>query len=174
MVVGKDRLNTLESTPVHPNEELLTKLFQCLNQHDPNGMAACYSDDATFQDIAFALKGKKQIHAMWDMACSVNEAGVESDIAVSVKELSANDSNGRAVIVDTYTFRDKGRKVENQITSRFEFLGGKITKQTDDCDPIVWADQAIGGFFGWLAGRISFIRRRKAMKKLRRERPDAF
>lgn len=47
-----------------PNEQLLTKPFQCFNTHDHNGLADCYLDDATFRDIAFTLKGKRQIHAM--------------------------------------------------------------------------------------------------------------
>jgi ketosteroid isomerase-like protein len=159
---------------VHSNEQLLTKLFQCLNAHDHKGMADCYDDDATFQDIAFTLKGKGQIHAMWDMACSKNAAGVKSDIAAAVKELSANDSTGRVVVIDDYTFRDTGRKVHNPIVSKFEFRNGRIIRQTDDCDPVSWARQAFGGFKGFLAGHIGFIRRRKAMKKLKTERPQAF
>ena len=40
---------------MHYNEELLTKLFQCLNAHDHGGMADCYGEEAAFQDIAFTL-----------------------------------------------------------------------------------------------------------------------
>lgn len=159
---------------MHPNEHLLTKLFSCLNAHDHDGMAECYADDATFQDIAFDLKNKEQIHAMWRMACLDNKAGVKSDIAATVKELSANDSTGRVVVIDDYTFRDTGRKVHNQIVSQFEFRRGKIIKQTDACDAAAWARQAIGGFQGYVAGHIGFIRRGKAMKKLKSEHPEAF
>ena len=159
---------------MHSNEQLLTKLFSCLNAHDPIGMAECYADDATFQDIAFTLTNKKQIRAMWSMACSDSKTGVKSDIAATVKELSANDSTGRVVVIDDYTFRDTGRKVHNQIVSAFEFRGGKITKQTDDCDAAAWARQAFGGFKGFVAGHIGFVRRSKAMKKLKSERPEAF
>lgn len=159
---------------MHPIEQLLTKLFQCLNDHDHNGMADCYHDDATFRDDAFTLNGKRQIHAMWDMACSDNKTGVKSEIAVRVKELSANDSTGKAVVIDDYTFRVTGWKVHNPIVSTFEFRDGKIIKQTDDCDAASWASQAFGGFKGFVAGHISFIRRGKAMKKLKEERPHAF
>lgn len=164
----------LEKSPVHPNEQLLTKLFNCLNAHDHVGMAECYAEDATFLDIAFTLKNKKQIHAMWSMACSDNKAGVKSDIAATVKELSANDSTGRAIVIYDYTFRDTGREVHNQIVSMFEFRAGKISKQTDDCDAAAWARQAFGGFKGFVAGHIGFVRRGKAMKKLKSERPKAF
>lgn len=159
---------------MHPNEQLLTKLFQCLNAHDHNGMADCYDEKATFRDIAFDLTGKQQIHAMWDMACSDNKSGVKSDIKATVKELSANDSTGRVVVIDDYTFRDTGRKVHNPIVSTFEIRNGKIIKQTDDCDPASWASQAFGGFKGFIAGHVGFVRRSKAMKKLKAEHPQAF
>jgi hypothetical protein len=57
------------------HEQLLNTLFQCLNAHKSNDMADCYHEEASFEDIAFRLKGKKQIHAMWDMICSDNEKG---------------------------------------------------------------------------------------------------
>lgn len=159
---------------MHPNEQLLTRLFQCLNAHDHNGLADCYHEDATFQDVAFTLRGKRQIHAMWDMACSDNKTRVKSDIRATVKELSANESTGRVLVIDDYTFRDTGRKVHNQIVSTFEFSNGKIIKQRDDCNAALWASQAFGGFKGFLAGHVSFMRRYKAMRKLKEERPQAF
>lgn len=159
---------------MHPNEQLLTKLFQCLNAHDHNGMADCYHEDATFRDIAFTLQGKRQIHAMWDMICSDTKDGVESDIKVTVKELSANDSTGSVVVIDDYTFRETKRKVLNQIDSVFQFQDGKIIKQTDDCDAVCWARQALGGMKGFLAGQLGPIRRVQAMKKLKKEHPDPF
>jgi ketosteroid isomerase-like protein len=142
---------------MHPNEQLLTKLFQCLNSHDHKGMSECYHDDATFRDIAFTLNGKRQIHAMWDMACSDNAAGVKSDITATVKELSANDTTGRVVAIFDYTFRDTNRKVHNPIESTFEFRSGKIIKQTDNCNAASWASQAFGGFKGMIAGRLNAI-----------------
>ena len=159
---------------MHANEQLLTKLFRCLNAHDHHGIADCYDDDAVFDDIAFTLKGKGQIHAMWDMICSENEVGVASDITVTVNELSANEVEGRAVVIDDYTFRDTGRKVHNLIESAFEFRGGKIIKQKDKCDSTAWARQAFGGFKGIVVGNFGFIRRYKAMSKLKQAHPQAF
>jgi len=151
---------------MHPNAELLNKLFERLNAHDADGMAECYDDDATFQDIAFDLAGKARIRAMWDMICSPDAKGTPSDIVVSVQQSSADDKTGRAVVVDTYTYRETGRKVRNKITSDFEFEGGKIKRQSDKCHAASWASQALGGFKGFIAGRIGPIRRKKAMKKL--------
>lgn len=156
------------------HEELLTRLFQYLNNHDVEGMAACYHEDARFRDIAFTLEGRRQIHAMWDMICSVNDEGVESDIVVTVEELNANDSSGHAVIVDDYTFRDTKRKVLNRIESRFQFRDGLIYRHDDACDAVCWARQAFGGVSGFVAGHVGFVRRSKAMSKLKALRPQAF
>ena len=159
---------------MHPNEQLLTKLFQCLNAHDHKGMADCYHENATFKDIAFKLDNKKQIHAMWNMICSPNKDRVPSDIKATVQELTANDSTGRAAVVEDYTYRDNGNEVHNKITSKFEFRDGLIFKQEDDCDPVHWASQAFGGVLGFIPGRVEFIRRYLAMNKLKKERPQAF
>lgn len=156
------------------NEQLLTKFFQCLNAHDFNGMADCFHENATFQDIAFSLNGKKQIQAMWEMICSPNDKGEKSDIKSTVQELTANDSTGRAVVLDDYTYRDTGRKVLNTITSTFEFRDGLIFKQTDSCDAVSWANQALGGITGFIAGYVELIRRWKAMRKLKEGYPQAF
>ena len=151
---------------MHTHEELLQRLFQLLNDHDHKGMAACYHEQATFRDIAFTLNGRKQIHAMWDMICSpTKEDGLVSDIVVTVEELTAIDSTGRAVVVDDYTFRDTGKPVHNSIVSTFEFRDGLIFSQNDECDAADWAKKAFGGFSGFIAGHVGFIRRGKAMKK---------
>jgi hypothetical protein len=52
---------------MHPHAALLEKLYKCLDGKDHEGMASCYCPEATFEDIAFNLRGKKQIHAMWHM-----------------------------------------------------------------------------------------------------------
>jgi ketosteroid isomerase-like protein len=159
---------------MHPNEQLLAKLFHCLNAHDYEGMAACYHENATFHDTAFTLRGKTQIHAMWDMICSPNTKGEKSDIKATVQELMANDSTGHAVVLDDYTYRNTCRKGHNKITSTFEFREGQIFKQDDQCDPISWANQAFGSVLGFIPGHVEFARRWTAMKKLKEERPQAF
>ncbi len=93
---------------MHANEQLLTKLFQCLNAHDHGGMAECYHKNATLQDIAFRLSGRDEIHAMWEMICKDNSKG-KSDIQATVLRLKADDARGDSVVVDDYTFRKTGR-----------------------------------------------------------------
>ena len=37
---------------MHDHEELLQRLFQLLNAHNHEGMAACYHEEATFEEFA--------------------------------------------------------------------------------------------------------------------------
>lgn len=152
---------------MHTNEQLIAKLFEKLTARKPNEVADCYHEKATFRDIAFNLKGKEQIRAMWNLACLENKERVESDLEAIVKEIKANDKAGSAIVVYYYTYRDKNRKVVNLIASHFTFQDSKIITQVDYCDPVCWARYALGGFGGWLAGHIAPIRRFKAMMKLK-------
>ena len=147
---------------MHPNAEVLNRLFTALNRHDHAAMADCYEEAATFTDIAFELDGRKRIHAMWNMIC-------EGDIRTSFEIVQADERRAVANVVDDYTFRPKGRKVHNLIQSRFRFQNGRIEHHQDTCDPRQWASMALGGVGGFLAGRLPFLRRAKARKTL-----DAF
>ena len=144
---------------MHPNAALLQRLFRALDRHDHQTMASCYHPDATFRDIAFDLRGKRQIHSMWHMIC-------EGDIRTSFKIDEVDDRTAFVTVVDDYTFRAKGRKVHNVIQSRFRFKDGSIVEQQDSCDTRKWASMAIGGVGGFLAGRISLLRVAKARRTL--------
>jgi ketosteroid isomerase-like protein len=154
---------------MHANIALLNKLFTALGRRDHEAMASCYAEEAHFRDIAFDLKGKERIHAMWRMIC---DGG--SDIGLRYFEvLEADHRRGRAVVVEHYTFhRGKGRTahkvpVDNAIVSRFRFKKGRILRQDDGCDSKEWARQALGeGVAGFLAGRIRLLRSLVARKKL--------
>lgn len=158
---------------MHSHEQLLARLFQSLNDHDHLAMGDCYHDLATFRDIAFNLKGRRQIQAMWSMICSDNAKG-KSTISATVKDLSADADHGRVVVVEDYLFRATGKSVHNEIVSSFAFRDGKILRQTDTCDPIVWARQAYGGCFGFLMGRWEGLRRCLTMHALRKTDTGAF
>jgi ketosteroid isomerase-like protein len=145
---------------MHSDAELLQQLFTSLNRHDYQAMAKCYDLDATFHDIAFDLHGKDQIRAMWQMICS-------GDIRATFEIVSADDREGVAKVIDEYTFRDTGRKVQNPIESRFRFRDGLIIEQVDSCDPKAWAAAALGGVSGFLAGRLRFLRAWKARGMLK-------
>jgi hypothetical protein len=151
---------------MHANATLLNKLFTALGAHDHATMASCYHPDAHFRDIAFDLQGRKPIHSMWHMICS-------GDIRVEFEIVQADDRVGRVSLIDAYTFGASrnplkpGRPIRNAIESRFLFEDGMIRRQDDDCDPKQWARSALGdGIAGFLAGRLRFLRSRKAKAKL--------
>jgi ketosteroid isomerase-like protein len=152
---------------MHPNCALLTHLFTAEDRHLHLEMASCYHPDASFRDIAFRLNGVQRIHAMWHLIC-------ETDIAVTIEGVEANDREGLANIVCNYTFGadeagKKGRPVRNVIQSRFSFENGKILQHHDFCDAKAWARAALGGPIGFIAGRVGFVRSLTANAKL-----DAF
>ena len=163
---------------MHPHEQLIARLFEGLHNHKPDEMAECYRDDATFHDIAFDLRGKRQIQAMWKMICLPTKEDLPSTIEVTVKLIKAKGDGVRAEVVEHYRMRDKdkyGRSVDNSITSIFEFhQDGRISSHKDDCDSVAWAKQAMGPLVGSIVGRIGWLRRWLAMRKLRRAYLDAF
>ena len=81
---------------MHPNTATIEKLFTSVDRHDLEAIADCYAEDATFQDIAFRLRGKAAIRKMWRMV-------VSGDIRVTLQACDANDGEGRAEVLDIYT-----------------------------------------------------------------------
>lgn len=144
-----------------PYVALLEQLYVSLNQHEYEKMADCYHPEATFHDIAFDLRGRDQIRGMWRMICS-------GDIRTTFEVVEANEAGGLVNVIDHYTFTDTGRIVRNPIQSRFRFRSGLIFEHRDCCDAKAWADAALGGVSGFLAGRFHFLRAWKARDKLRR------
>jgi hypothetical protein len=124
-------------------------------------MANCYDPQAEFHDIAFHLQGRDHVRSMWQMIC-------RGDIRVTFDITHADEHEGRAKLVDEYTFAETGRHVRNPIESNFRFRDGRILEQRDVCDARAWAAMAIGGVSGWVAGRVGFLRTRKAHRMLRR------
>jgi hypothetical protein len=146
----------------HPNAILIERLFDALNRHDHEAMARCYHDKATFDDIAFHLRKKQRIHDMWRMICEG-----KSGITVQVTSIVADDRRGEARIIDKYRL-DEDHPITNPITSRFSFEAGQILSQVDDCDPLAWAQQAVGGTPGWILGRSPLLRSVMATVKLQK------
>jgi hypothetical protein len=144
---------------MHANAQLLDRLFKSLNENNYEDMGCCYDEKAWFRDIAFHLKGRKQIRSMWHMIC-------QGDIQCTFEVIAADDSEGVVRLIDEYTFTDTGRHVRNPIESRFRFARGKIISQSDACDSRAWAAMALGGVSGYIAGRLRFVRALKAHGKL--------
>lgn len=140
---------------MHPNESLIQKLYTGLQNHDHQAMADCYHPNATFRDIAFSLRGKKQVHAMWHKIS-------ETDLKATFTVKSADDLTGEADLIDDYTFTDTGRRIHNEINSHFQFQDGLIIAHHDDCNAVKWGQQAFGYWKGLVVGLIPFLRAHKA------------
>jgi len=162
---------------MHSHVALLNRLFSAIDQHDLAGVAACYHPYATFRDIAFDLKNKDEIVAMWqmifrgDLRCSFRVAdnskpqtcsGCGGSIS-TVTEKSAS-----VFVTDVYTFSKTQRRVFNEIVSHFEFAEGLIIRQADCCDAKRWAKQAWFVPFSWAFGRSEKVRRGAAMGQLKK------
>ena len=70
-------------------------------------MAACYTPDARFTDPVFDLTGA-EVGAMWTMFC---ERG--RDLALTWRDVRADDAAGAAHWEPRYTFSVTGRPVHN-------------------------------------------------------------
>lgn len=133
---------------MHAHEELIQRFYTALSKRDGAAMAACYTDDATFSDPVFTgLKGKEP-GKMWRMLTSRGK-----DMTVVFDGIEANDTDGRAHWVATYTFSATGRRVVNDIHAKFTFENGKIKTHQDRFDLYKWMRQALGlkgVLLGWL------------------------
>ena len=141
--------------------KLVEQLYSSLNRHDYRAMANCYHEAAGFRDIAFDLKGRDQISAMWQMICS-------GEYPLDIEIVRADEASAVANLVDEYTFTDTGRRVRNPIEPDSGSRTGSSSTTRTPAIPGVWAAAAVGGIGGFLAGRLRFVRAWKARAKLRR------
>ncbi len=116
-------------------EETIKQLYDALDQHDGDGAAACYADDAVFEDPAFGRLEGGAVKDMWRMLCERSE-----DLHVVLIEHGADWAHWSA----TYTFGGTGRSVVNDIRSRFVFEGELIREQVDSFSLRRWGGQALG------------------------------
>lgn len=138
---------------------VLEKLYTCLDHKDHEGMAACYHPDAVFRDIAFDLRGRKRIHAMWHMIA-------ESDLRATFTVSRVDGRTATVELVDDYTFRATGRRVHNVIRSDFRFVDGLIIEHLDSCSALRWGVQALGPAKGVVSWLVPGARRRMAAATL--------
>lgn len=140
------------------NQQLLEDFYAAFARHDGDAMAAAYAPQATFDDPAFPGLKDGEPGAMWRML-----TGRSTDLALELKECSADGDTGTARWIATYTFTQTGNKVVNDVRSRFRFQDGLIAEQHDDFDFHRWAGQALG-LPGKLLGGFGFFRKQVQAK----------
>jgi ketosteroid isomerase-like protein len=125
------------------NRELIRRLYDGLDRHDGDAMAACYAQDASFHDPAFGDLHGAEVGGMWRMLTSRAE-----DLDVELREHEADDRTGSAHWIARYTFTQTGRPVVNDVRASFVFEGGLISHHVDEFAYGRWARQALGPL-GW-------------------------
>lgn len=128
----------------HPNEQLLQRFYTAFRDLDAATMAACYAEDAQFDDPAFSLRGRREIGGMWDMLCTAVKAKGRDVWRMEFSGLQADAAQGRAHWEPYYRFSATGRLVHNIIDAEFEFRDGLIVRHRDRFSFWRWSRQALG------------------------------
>ena len=153
---------------VAANEATIDRLYAAMDAGDGAAMAACYTEDATFEDPAFGHLEDGRGQAMWKMLCLASEGNLK----VTVTDRKAEPGGtGTAHWLADYTFTETGRPVHNDVQASFIFRDGLIAAHRDVFDLRVWAGQALGtvpGLLGYTPALRVLIHRRT------RARLDAF
>lgn len=126
--------------------DTIRRLYDAFARHDGDAMAACYTEDATFEDPVFSLQGE-DVGDMWRMLTERGGAAITYEVT--------SDTSARW----TADYELDGRQVHNEIESAFSFApDGRIARQVDTFAFRPWAAQALG-WKGKLFGGTRFLRR---------------
>ena len=155
------------------NAELIQALYDAMNRHDGDAMAALYAPDGRFHDPAFGELTGAEAGDMWRML-----TGRADDLSVELAEHSAEGETGTAHWVARYTFGRTGRPVTNDIRARFRFEDGRIAEHDDEFSFWRWARQALGPAglaLGWAPPMRAAVRKRarEDLARFRDEREPA-
>jgi ketosteroid isomerase-like protein len=139
----------------HPNAALIQRFYAAFDARDAEAMAACYHQDVVFSDPVFGELRGERARDMWRMLC-----GRAMDLTVVASDVRADDAEGSARWVATYSFGKAGRPVRNVIDARFAFRDGLIVRHADSFPLWKWSRMALGPagvLLGWtpmVQGRI--------------------
>ena len=140
-------------------EQLIERLFSALSRGDFRSAADCYRDDSEYRDIAFNLKGQRDIAAMWHFVCSKR-------VDVIFRDIRADERSGSAHWEARYRYSKTGRPVHNRIESTFTFRDDKILVHHDHSSRWRWARQALGFMPAIPVTVLPFLMRQAAAKEL--------
>jgi ketosteroid isomerase-like protein len=149
-----------KTMPMHPNAQLIVSFYTAFSRLDAAGMLACYHADVHFSDPVFPDLHGQRAGAMWRMLCARAR-----DLQLHFDDVHADDQQGRARWVATYTFSATGRRVENHIQAAFTFADGKILRHRDQFPLYRWTRMALGAkgmLLGWSPPVQNAIRKQAA------------
>ncbi|OGB52632.1 MAG: ketosteroid isomerase [Burkholderiales bacterium RIFOXYD12_FULL_59_19] len=144
---------------MNANEHTLTRFYTAFAALDADTMASCYAANATFEDPAFSLKGRREISGMWHMLCAATLAKNREDWRLEFRDVRADHSSGHVHWEAHYRFSVSNRLVHNRIEADFTFTpDGLIASHTDRFDFWRWSRQALG-LGGWVLGWAPFFQK---------------
>lgn len=144
---------------MNSNEHTLTRFYTAFAALDADTMASCYAANATFEDPAFSLKGRREISGMWHMLCAATLAKNREDWRLEFRDVRADHSSGHVHWEAHYRFSVSNRPVHNRIEADFTFTpDGLIASHTDRFNFWRWSRQALG-LGGWVLGWAPFFQK---------------
>ncbi len=136
------------------SQHTIEKLYAAFAALDAKAMAACYAEDAYFEDEAFSLRGLHQIGGMWSMLIDAIKKQGRKDWKLEVRDITETSAHWEP----TYRFSSTGNLVHNIIDAEFEFDSqGLIKRHRDRFNFWRWSRQALGAP-GWVLGWSGFLR----------------
>ena len=150
------------------NQQLIQRFYSAFQQHDLEGMKACYHQDVTFSDEVFPLLKGEQVMAMWGMLLA---RASEVHLEISCKDVQSSTEHGGCTWEAWYDFSQTGRRVHNVINAHFLFKDGLIIRHQDKFNFWRWASMAFG-VTGKLLGWTPFFK--KKVRKVVEERLNKF
>jgi len=149
---------------MNPNAQTLTRFYTAFTALDADTMAACYAEDARFNDPAFSLQGQREISGMWHMLCAATKTKNRVDWKLEFSDVQADNTRGHAHWEAHYRFSASNRLVHNIIEANFTFTpDGLIASHRDQFDFWRWSRQAIG-LGGWVLGWAPFFRKQVSVQ----------
>ena len=138
---------------MHPNHQSIETFYTAFARLDPDTMAGCYAEDASFDDEVFSLRGRREVAGMWRMLCQATQAKGSDVWKLTYRDVRADADGGQAHWDAHYRFSTTGRIVDNSIDARFTFNPqGQIASHRDRFDFWAWSRQALGApgyLLGW-------------------------
>ena len=115
-------------------QSLLEKQFAAWNSHDPDKVAACYTDDATYEDVAFGevAHGREELKKM-----AAGFFAAVPDMKLEIVSSSQHGNEGSVEWVFSGTdagLYKTGKKFSVRGASRFQLRGGKFSSNKDFYD----------------------------------------
>ena len=132
----------------------IQKFYTAFAKKDWQTMQSCYHIDVVFEDPAFGQLNGNDARKMWKMLCEQGK-----DLQLAYRDISCDETSGKAHWEAHYTFSKTGRKVHNIVDATFELKDGLIIKHTDKFNLHKWAGQALG-LSGKILGGTNFFKKK--------------